>query len=75
MPSKSTLKVPPPAATTGRPKTFGDEPTERLNFMLPLSMVRWLRHRAIDTASTPTEILAACVAEAMAREVEKIKKP
>lgn len=41
----------------GRPRIF-EEPTERLNLMLPASMVRAIKQRALDEKSTPAKVVA-----------------
>lgn len=41
----------------GRPKAF-EEATERLNVMLPASMVQAIKRRALDERSTPGQVLA-----------------
>lgn len=51
----------------GRPKAF-DEETERLNVMLPASIVQWLKQKALNERSTPGQVLAAIVGPAMKRE-------
>jgi hypothetical protein len=40
----------------GRPKTF-EEPTERLNVMLPASMVQAIKRKALDDRTTPGQVL------------------
>jgi len=51
----------------GRPKNFEEE-TERLNLMLPASMVRWLKGKALDDHLTPGQVIAAIIAPAMKTE-------
>ena len=46
------------AVAGGRPPAY-DEPTARLNLLLPASLVRALKIRAMDEAKTPGQIVAA----------------
>jgi len=43
----------------GRPNAFGDEPTERLNVMLPAGMVRAIRQQALEGSRTPGQVVAS----------------
>ncbi len=43
----------------GRPNAFGDEPTERLNVLLPAGMVRAIRQQALERSQTPGQVVAA----------------
>lgn len=42
----------------GRPKSY-EEPTARLNLLLPASLVRALKIKAMDEEKTPGQIVAA----------------
>lgn len=54
----------PAVVRGGRPKLF-EEDTERLNVMLPASMVRWVKQKALDGHSTPGQILAGLIIAVM----------
>jgi hypothetical protein len=66
--AKAKVKATESAAVRGgRPKSFEEE-TERLNVMLPASMVRFVKQKALDGKETPGQVLAAIIAPVMKRE-------
>ena len=47
----------------GRPYAFGDEPTERLNVMLPAQLVKEIKRQGLDQGKTPGQVLVARLGE------------
>ena len=43
----------------GRPNSFGEEPAERLNVLLPAGLVRAIRQQALERSQTPGQVVAA----------------